>query len=224
MNRFWQECDPAFYANTRSEIETNYPTLHFRSRHRIVILSGSFPVCDEQGVIDYFIIEIELPKNFPRQLPIVREIGERIPRIADRHMFTNGVACLFVQEDWWLSHPNGYSLLEFLGGPVRNFFVGQSMVELRLGWPLGERAHGIRGILECYAELTGAPNLEIAEGYLQLLARDKFNGRLACPCGSGKMIRHCHLPMLLNLHFKIPWTVSRRSWQRIVYARRSARN
>jgi hypothetical protein len=167
--------------------------------------------------IDYYLIEIELAATFPKELPIVREIGHRIPRIADRHMFADGTACLFVQEDWWLSHPNGYSLLEFLDGPVRNFFVGQSMYDLGLGWPFGDRSHGIKGILECYAELTDAPNLAIAEGYLKLLAQEKFKGHHECPCGSGKKLRHCHQPMLMELRSKIPWDISRRSWRFVEY-------
>jgi hypothetical protein len=224
MHRFWQERDPALYAKTRSEVESQYPTLRFESRNRIIFCSGSFPVGDAKSVIDRFLIEIELPPNFPRQLPIVKEVGRRIPIIADRHMRLDGSACLFVEEDWWLSHPDGYSLLEFLDGPVRAFFVGQSMFDLGMEWPFGERSHGIEGILECYAELTGAPNLVVAEDYLRLLAQEKFKGHHECPCGSGKKLRQCHQQMLLALRSRIPWKVSQRSCQHIQNVRRTLGN
>ncbi len=168
MKRFWQEVDPILYAKTRSEVEERYPTLHFEVKNRIVHVFGSFAVADEKGVIDYYLIEIEIPPAFPWGLPIVREIGHRVPRIANRHMRIDGSACLFVEEDWWVSHPNGCSFIEFLDGPVRSFFVGQTMFGLGLGWPFGERSHGVSGILECYAELTDAPNQAIAEDYLRL--------------------------------------------------------
>jgi len=221
MHRFWQEREPTLFAKSRTEVESKYPTLHFVSRNRIVFCSGNLPVSDSKGVIDHFLIEIELPTNFPRQLPIVREIARRIPIIAERHMRIDGSACLFVEEDWWLSHPEGYSLLEFIDGPVRTFFVGQSMFDLGLGWPFGERSHGLEGILECYAELTGAPDFAIAEGYLRLLAQEKFKGHHECPCGSGKRLRQCHQPMLLALRSRIPWKVSQRSWQHIKYVRQT---
>jgi len=96
-------------------------------RQRIVFVSGSFPVSDTRGVLDRFLIEVEIPPRFPHSLPVVREVGHRIPWIADRHMYSNGIACLLVEEDWWVSHPNRcYNLIEFLDGPVRNYFLGQA--------------------------------------------------------------------------------------------------
>lgn len=212
MTKFWQERNPALYNRTLAEVKSKYPTLHFQIRDRIVLVVGSFPIADDKGVVDSFEVEIQLPPNFPKQLPTVRETRERIPRTLDRHMLKDGVACLFVREDWWASHPDSYTLLEFLDGPVRTYFVEQSMVELGMGWPFGERSHGVRGILECYQELTGAQTLEIASAFLALLAEKRIDGRRKCPCGSGYMLRHCHLPVLLELRSKIPWHVSHASW------------
>ena len=224
MSRFWQEKDPVLYSRTLSEIEGSYPTLHFDIPEHIVFASGSFPVRDEKGVLDRFLVEIELPPRFPQMLPFVREVGHRIPRIADRHMYPDGLACLLVEEDWWISHPDGrYTLLEFLDGPARNYFIGQAMVEKGMGWPFGERSHGPAGILECYAELTGTSSLAVAQDFLRMLAEDGIRGHHECPCGSGKILRHCHMPMLLELRQKIPQEASRRSWRTIeAYRRRGS--
>lgn len=216
MTKFWHERNPELYARTRAEVESKYPALHFEVRDRIVLVVGSFPITDEAGVVDSFEVEIELPRNFPKQLPIVREVKGRIPRTLDRHMLADGVACLFVQEDWWMLHPEGYTLQEFLDGPVRMYFVGQSMFELGMGWPFGERSHGVKGILECYQEMTRAPTVEIASAFLALLAQKQISGRQRCPCGSGKMLRHCHLPILLELRSKVPWQVAWNSWLKVV--------
>jgi hypothetical protein len=215
MSKFWQERNPVLYNRTRAEVESKYPTLHFQVRDRIVSVVGSFPITDDKGVVDSFEVEIQLPPNSPKQLPTVRETKERIPRTLDRHMLKDGVACPFVPEDWWMSHPDGYTLLEFLDGPVRTYFVEQSMVELGMGWPFGERSHGARGILECCQEMTGAQTLDIASAFLALLAEKRIDGRQECPCGSGYMLRHCHLPVLLRLRSGIPWHVSRASWLKV---------
>lgn len=216
MKRFWQEQDPALYAKMRTEVEAQYPTLRFDVRQRIVFVSGSFPIRDGQGVLDRFLVEIELPPRFPRMIPMVREVGHRVPRNADHHMYPNGLACLLVEEEWWVSHPDGrYSLLEFLDGPVRSYFIGQAMMEKGMGWPFGERSHGPAGILECYAQLTGTQNLATAQGYLRMLAEDRIRGHHECPCGSGRILRDCHMSMLLELREKIPRDASERSWRSI---------
>lgn len=215
MTKYWHEQNPELYACTRAAVESAYPALHFELRDRIVFVAGSFPISDGAGIVDAFDIEIKLPPRFPKQFPIVKEVAGRIPWSLDRHMLKDGVACLFVQEDWWVAHPAGFTLEEFLDGPIRTYFVGQSMVELGMEWPFGERSHGIKGILECYQELTCSGTLEVASRFLALLAQKRFDGRQECPCGSGRMMRHCHLSVLLELRSKIPWKVSRASWLRL---------
>lgn len=216
MTKYWHEGNPDLYTRTREAVESRYSTLRFEVRDRIVFVVGSFPIKDDAGVVDTFDIEIEVPPNFPKRCPTVREVGGRLPKTVDRHMLQNGDVCLFVQEDWWVSHAKGYTLQEFLDGPVRAYFVGQSMVELGMEWPFGERSHGIRGILECYRDLTGAASLETAFAFLALLAEKRLNGRRECPCGSGSLLRHCHMPVLLELRSKIPWRVSHQSWLTVV--------
>ncbi len=55
------------------------PTCIFRVRDYIVYLSGTFPLVDGSQVIDRFLIEIKFPPHYPRGIPIVYEIGRRIP-------------------------------------------------------------------------------------------------------------------------------------------------
>ncbi len=211
MKRYWHETNPELYEQTKAEVGARYPTLHFSVREHIVYLNGTLQIKDERGMFDFFHIEVELPPKFPDILPIVREVGGRIPHTVERHIFPNGNTCLHVNEDWYFEHPNGYTLCEFLDGPMYSFFLQQSAVEHGQPWPFGQRSHGMDGILECYKDLTDAPNLSIARAFLETLAKQEVKGHHLCPCGSGKKIRECH-PKLREFGKRIPRKVAIHSW------------
>lgn len=215
MKKVWFEDNPSLLMAMQAETRSAYPHLHFCVRGQVVYVTGSFPIRQDSVEIDRFLVEIQLPFDFPRGIPRVREIGRRIPRIADRHMYSDGTACLFVDEDWIIANPEGTDWLTFLKGPVRNFFIGQCLVEAGAGWPFGERSHGAKGILECYTELTGANDLCIAYNYLQTLSKKKVKGHWPCPCGSGMKIRDCHKLAIYSLRQRIPHQVFQNSLSHI---------
>jgi len=215
MKQVWFEIDPSLYTQVKAEVTAKYPLLHFYIQGRVVIVAGSFPVIHGDTEIDSYQIEIRLPEQYPQGIPYVWEIGKRIPRIADRHMFVDGRACLFVEEDWYAANPQRTDLLEFLDGPVRNFFIGQSLVEAGRSWPFGQRSHGARGILECYAEMIGTTDLQTAFKYLELLSKKEIKGHWLCPCGSRRKLRNCHYAVIRELKQRIPHRIVRRSWEQI---------
>src|SRR5207253_22252 len=139
---------------------------------------------------------------WPKGTPILRETGGRIPWVSHRHVNPNGVACPIVPEEWLLN-PQHDSVLAFLDGPVRNFFLGQSLAERGDAWPFGERPHGRAGLLQSYGEMLGTTDQSAIPAYLDCLSRREIKGHFECPCGSGKRVRNCHLAELQKLHQKI---------------------
>jgi len=215
MKKGWFEENPALFAKIQTETRSVYPHLHFCIRDKVVYVTGSFPVRQDGREIDRYQVEIQLPPNFPSGIPRVRETGMRIPRIADRHMYADGTACLFVEEEWIMANPEGTDWFVFLNGPVRNFFIGQCLVEAGAGWPFGQRSHGSKGILECYAELTCANDLRTAYNYLEMLGKKKLKGHWPCPCGSRMKIRDCHRQVIWSLRQRIPHQVFQNSWKHV---------
>jgi hypothetical protein len=70
----------------------------------------------------------------------------------------------------------------------------------------GERSHGIKGILEYYAEFLNMSDHHAIINFMKLLSRKNHpKGHEFCPCGSKRRIRHCHCELLQNLRYKIPW-------------------
>jgi hypothetical protein len=216
MSHPWHRANPALFEKEKSEVEAAYPSLRFRVVGDVVLVCGTFPIVFEGRQLDGYVIEIELGKDHPKSMPIVRETGGRIPRTADRHMSgADGTACVILPDERWRVWPYGSSLLQFVEGPVRNFFLGQSMVELGDPWPFGQWAHGAEGIRGYYAELLGSDDVDVITGYLDYLSKKKIKGHWACPCRSGKRLRDCHWALVEGLKTKIPRRVAAESRGRL---------
>jgi hypothetical protein len=70
--------------------------------------------------------------------------------------------------------------------------------------PFGDLSHGVLGIIEYYTDLFGTADNVVALSLLKILAEDNYRGHHKCPCGSGRMLRKCHGPILLELKSSMP--------------------
>jgi hypothetical protein len=184
-----------------------------------VYIRGVLPIRDltTGEEIDRYLIEIELPNDYPKGVPVVREKGGRIPRIIDRHIYENdGTCCLFVLDEQWKHYPEGATLVEFINGPVYQYFLSQSYFELTGKWLFGERGHGIVGILEYYSEELGTNDPKFILGFLDYLSLKVVKGHWDCFCGSGKRLRHCLFSKLLEMRGKIPPLIAQSSLANVV--------
>jgi hypothetical protein len=87
---------------------------------------------------------------------------------------------------------------------LRNYFIGQALVERGEPWPFGEWRHGLNGMRDYYTEVFGTDDLSKARRYLDCLAAKRVRGHWDCPCRSGKRLRHCHMNLVSELRDKIP--------------------
>jgi hypothetical protein len=203
MTKPWHRSDPDYLDRESQEVGREYPTLRWRVAGEFVILDGEFPIVAEGKVRDRYTVEITLARDHPKSLPIVREVAGRIPRKAERHMNKDGTACVLLTDERWKSWPVGAPFIDFLNGPLRNYFICQSLVERGDPWPMQELGHGVDGIRTSYRELLGTADDEVIRGYLACLSARKVKGHWACPCGSGRRLRDCHLTHVLELRQKI---------------------
>lgn len=199
----WQRNDPALYEKEKAEVEARFPELHFAVENDIVFVRGSFPVMFEGQVLDRYSVEMQLARSHPAGLPIVRETGGRIPCDIDRHILSNGTACVLIPDERWRLWPAGSPLLKYLTGPLHSFFLAQTMVEEGRPWPFGQWAHGAKGIFQFYRELLKTSDLRTMMTYLDYLAAKKVKGHWPCPCRTGKKLRDCHFDQVKDLRDKI---------------------
>lgn len=200
----WHRENPVLYLNEKAEVEASFPDLRFVVENDIVYVRGSFALMFEGQVLDRYSIELQLAKNHPSGLPVVRETGGRIPRHSDRHMNpADGTACVFIPDERWRLWPVGASLIKFLIGPLHSFFLAQSMVEEGEPWPFGQWAHGPKGIFQYYRELLKTSDLYVITRFLDCLSAKKVKGHWPCPCRSNKKLRDCHFGHVKDLRNKI---------------------
>lgn len=212
-----------FYSEVEQAVTKHQPELSVSRTDSSIILEGRFlvygsdgPIDSLNGVFDSYEISAEVTGLFPAQEPVVFEIGGRIPKIVDRHVFPkDGDCCLGVWIEWLMKAPD-HHFATFLTGPMHDYFVSQTYYEAHGVWPFGERSHGKLGVLEAYGDLLGvALDEKTISNYLQLLSRQKIRGHALCPCGSGRRLRQCHSDDLQRLSQKIPPFMAKRMYRSI---------
>jgi hypothetical protein len=203
----------AWYRKSAAELErvvgdamAVQPRMWLDDERERVAFRGRFDICEGGAVIEAFAVDVVLAKDSPRGLPSVWEVGGRIPRVADPHHvnIADGSLCVVLPEAFWLEHPEGLTLAEYLEGPLRRHLAGQAMVLRGEEWPAGEWRHGADGKVQFYRELFGADDNSPLTGFFDLLGREKVKGHWICPCGSGEKLRDCHGEQVHRVRERLP--------------------
>lgn len=157
-----------------------------------VVIAGLFELDGPEGPFDAYQVRIEFSDAFPLSSPSLFEIGGRLPWDIDRHVFSDGHACLEVWPVWRAQNPAA-TVRTVLNGPVRNFLLSQSVFASTGKWPFGEYAHGDAGKREALREILRAPTVDdkdlLWRAYALIEPPRRQN---TCPCGSGRLYRKCH--------------------------------
>lgn len=196
----------SFHSEILDVLSRRQPHLVAEIKEGVILISGPFVCFAPEGPFDAYDIEIRVDPSFPTLEPSVREIGGRIERSIDWHMFNSDLCCLGIWPHWLWQTPEP-DFEAFLTGPVHDFFLSQSHRE-RLGtWPFGERAHGFRGQAEAFLEIMEMPEHADAKAAIRLLSGRVLKGHHACPCGSGEKLRSCHLDHFSRLRESLDPTI-----------------
>lgn len=148
-------------------------------------------------ITDAFSILITLPKDYPNSPPTVQETGGRIP--ADFHQYPDRTLCLGAPVEVWRRFKADPRLVTFVKTLVVEYLYGYAYFEKYGEMPFGELSHGAQGIREYYQDLFKTDDIQIVLALLKLMADGTYRGHHACPCGSGKILRKCHGPSMLEL-------------------------
>jgi hypothetical protein len=188
----------------RIALVAQHPTLHLIETDGRPVIRGSIRIAHDGADLDWYVVEIDLGPLQRSCLPLVKEVGGRIPRIADRHMNDDGSCCVCLPEDYFLRNPGPFDMIAFLDGPVRGYFIAQTLVERGDPWPHGEWGHGMVGYDQWFKEFLDSLTPDAFRAYLETLSREKIKGHHLCPCGSGRRLRDCHFWLVLRLQRILP--------------------
>lgn len=187
-------------------LQFSQPELRVISTTTGVNVIGGYQVLVEGVVCDCFEVRIEIDNRFPGRAPRLFESAGRIPRVPERHMYseTDGECCFGVWAEWLAIGER--SMQRFLLETVNDFFFSQHYFELHpelppdQRWPLGERSHGRQGIVESCARILGVPvdMVTILDALDYVLGTERDRNGL-CLCGSGRRFKRCHRQDLWKL-------------------------
>ena len=213
MPRSWLKARPELVEDVRKSLDGPFHNLHLFIVDGVAEVRGSFPVVSADGrVLDRYSVRIRFPDRYPDEMPVVEEVGGRVPRTADRHVFTDsGACCVLLEEARWEAFPVGASFRTFLEGPLQAYFLGQSLVERGEEWPFGEWSHGGLGIAEYYSEVLDTKDLRKIRSFVDLLSLADAKGHHICYCGSGRRLRDCCSEIVATWRARITPATARRS-------------
>lgn len=93
----------------QADLRNHYPSLRVLGAPLPTSVVGSFPVEHRDEVLDRFLIEIELPANFPRWPPTVRETGERFRTAVNTTTLAGSRAYFIRRHTGWMATTSGLS-------------------------------------------------------------------------------------------------------------------
>jgi hypothetical protein len=155
-------------------------------------------LCVEQN--DCYQISINIVP-FPNSFPIVKELGERIPRKIDRHIYSDASCCLTTKaKEQLLLKKKIKTLDKFISDIVIPFFKNNSYFEINKEYINGDYKHGIVGVFEAYQEIANISDLKLLFNTLtDRLMGKKYRRNDLCFCNSGKKFKKCHQPYYNDL-------------------------
>jgi len=151
----------------------------------------------DETITEVFSVLIALPRDYPDSPPTVQETGGRIP--ADFHQYHDRTLCLGAPVEVSRRFKADPCLVTFVETLVVEYLYGYIYFEKFGEMPFGELSHGAKGIREYYQGLFKTDNVQIVLSLLKVMADGTYRGNQACPCGSGKILRKCHGPSMLDL-------------------------
>lgn len=149
------------------------------------------------NIADAFSILMTLPGNYPDAPPKVQETGGRIP--AAFHQYGDRTLCLGAPVEVYRRFKADPRLLTFVETLVVEYLYGYAHLEKHGALPFGELSHGCEGIREYYQDAFRTDDVQVVLALLKVLADGTYRGHHVCPCGSVKVLRKCHGPVLRGL-------------------------
>ena len=176
----------------------DYPGMSLApSRSRDLILKGkfAFQAKSKNGpeIIDSFEILISVPTRFPRELPKVTEVANRIPRDGNHHVNPDGTLCI----------GSPLRLLSLISGKpdiicfaekciVSFLYAISNKLESGEDFIFKELDHGTLGIIDDYLDLfkLNTPH-QIIETLNLLGLKKRVANKKSCPCQCGSRFGKC---------------------------------
>jgi hypothetical protein len=177
LNRLYPKLKPPYYKNG------------------FWIIEGEYDLFDCEGIFhEMFEIEIKIPPEYPNAQPLLFETSHKIPKEIDWHVTQWG--CCLAPEAVVFHRLGKIDLLRWFQIFVESFFANYVYKKNNEneGYPSGEFAHGIPGVVDGYKEIFGLRDTtEVLELLHNLIYPPKLQRNAPCYCKSGLKFKKCGL-------------------------------
>ncbi len=159
------------------------------------------------GFDDWFNVAIKFPQHYPYQFPCVEEIDNRIPKVKERHVNSNGYLCFGAEPEELIVCNDGINLSYFLKNVLIPHLAREVYVEIHRNYPHGERPHYKRaGNMDFYYEtLRSKDAVLVLKSFCHIACGSLPKTGKLCYCGSGTPYFDCHESAIKVLQ-KLPAT------------------
>ena len=116
------------------------------------------------------------------------------------HFLDNGELCLGANCDLISCLIEEPTVSHYVCSLLESYFYSASYyIEYGVMPVFGERSHGVYGLIEAYKERYGVSDDNLLIDLLfYLIKRTPYRGHIQCPCHSGRKLRQCHGPKVLQ--------------------------
>jgi len=148
---------------------------------------------------DVFHLEIIVPLHFPKAIPVVYELGGKIPRESKYHVFVGGSLCMGSPLRLKMILYKEPSLLTF-SEKVLTPYLYSFCHKIQYGeYPYGELAHNALGLIEDYKALFKVHDeIGVLRALSALSKSLNVADKLPCPCCNHKFLGDCEYSTFLN--------------------------
>ena len=184
------------------------------SRTNSIVLAGVFSfrasTFDGNELADKYQLNIEIPLHHGA-LPIVHEVGGKIPNTSEFHINRDRSLCLGspLRLLMAVSKPSGIKI--FTRCLVQYLYAVSRKLQSGGGFIFGELDHGNPGLFNDYKDLFNLKNdYQVKEAINLLGMKRRVANKKPCPCGCGRRLGKCSLRLSINKVREL----APRSWHR----------
>lgn len=175
------------------------PSMNLCSKNGVKWFKGKFSFKSSlrnDTFIDEYYLTIEIPKDYPKTFPIVKEYKNKIKGF---HKNPDNSLCLATPTETFLRYYEKPCLANFIENLLIPYLFSHQFFLKFNRLPYGEREHGALGLIEFYNEFFNIKDIELVIQFLSYCINKTYKDQDYCICGSNKMLRNCHKEQVLKL-------------------------
>ncbi|MDZ7659507.1 hypothetical protein [Fodinibius sp.] len=173
-----------------------YPQLKIVSENGEKFLRGNLEIIDEEGKQwELYQVEIKFKEGFPHRFPKVFETSDKVPKIADWHIYKDESCCIDVDPSEIIKCRDGITLIGFIDHELLPYLFNQTHRRVEGYYVNSGYSHGWIGVYEFYSgKLETGNNVRKTLSLIQYIANNsRLNRSNKCFCGSNNLFRNCHM-------------------------------